>query len=112
MHISFIIKLPNKREAKENISALTLVIILIIMKYFLLCSNCLNQVMEDSSIAEPTGMCVIDFYNNKIRMLQKNITAFQFDDYYVSCRSRERQTDDITLEMDLLIFYCPKRYGE
>lgn len=78
----------------------------------LLCSNCLNQVMEDSSIAEPTGMCVIDFHNNKIRMLQKNITAFQFDDYYVSCRSRERQTDDITLEMDLLIFYCPKRYEE
>lgn len=78
----------------------------------LLCSNCLNQVMKDSSIAEPTGMCVIDFHNNKIRMLQKNITAFQFDDYYVSCRSRERQTDDITLEMDLLIFYCPKRYGE
>ena len=77
-----------------------------------LCSSCLNQVMEDSSIAEPTGMCVIDFHNNKLRMLQKNITAFQFDDYYLSCRSRERQTDDITLEMDHLIFYCPKRYGE
>ena len=78
----------------------------------LLCSSCLNQVMEDSFTTEPTGMCVIDFYNNKIRILQKNITAFQFDDYYVSCRSRERQTNDITLEMDLLIFYCPKRYGE
>ncbi len=78
----------------------------------LLCNSCLNQVMESSSTTEPTGMCVIDFYNNKIRMLQKNITAFQFDDYYVSCRSREHHTDDITLEMDLLIFYCPKRYGE
>lgn len=77
-----------------------------------LCSNCLSQAMENSSITEPTGMCVIDFYNNNIRMLRKNITAFQFDDYYVSCRSRERQTNDITLEMDLLIFYCPKRYGE
>lgn len=78
----------------------------------LLCSDCLSQALGNNSDMSSTGMFVIDFYTHKIRMFRENITAFQFDDYYISCRAKDRQTDNSTLEMDLLIFYCPKRYGD
>lgn len=78
----------------------------------LLCSDCLSQALENNSDTPSTGMFVIDFYTHKIRMFKENITAFQFDDYYISCKARDRQADGSTLEMDLLIFYCPKRYGD
>lgn len=76
-----------------------------------LCSSCLSQAMESCSGTASTGICVIDFYTHKLRMLNQTTSGFQFDDYFVSCRARERQADENTLEMELLIFYCPKRYG-
>ena len=53
---------------------------------------------------------MIDFKTNDIRLLEPDITAFIFNDYYVSCDLREKRGEDSSAEMDLLIFYCPERY--
>lgn len=73
-----------------------------------LCTDCLNSII-DESWEIPYGIGIIDFKTHKIRLLEKDVTAFIFGDFYISCdlRSREENADP---EMDLLIFYCPERY--
>ena len=75
-----------------------------------LCTDCLNRVMSKSWSDEPYGIGVIDFKTKDIRLLEPDITAFIFNDYYVSCDLREKRGEDSSAEMDLLIFYCPERY--
>ena len=75
-----------------------------------LCTDCLNRVMGESWNDEPYGIGVIDFMTKDIRLLEPDITAFIFNDYYVSCNLREKREEDSCTEMDLLIFYCPERY--
>lgn len=73
-----------------------------------LCTDCLNSIL-DVNWETPYGIGIIDFKTHKIRLLEKDVTAFIFGDFYISCdlRNREENTDP---EMDLLIFYCPIRY--
>lgn len=76
-----------------------------------LCTECLNQTLEECWNDDPFGMGVINFETEEIRLLERNITAFTFDDFYVSCDLRT--SDDSggdSHQMDLLIFYCPERY--
>ena len=76
-----------------------------------LCTECLNQTLEECWNDDSFGMGVINFETEEIRLLERNITAFTFDDFYVSCDLRT--SDDSggdSHQMDLLIFYCPERY--
>ena len=77
-----------------------------------MCTECLNKAMNDGFGDAPTGMAVINFSTGEVRMLSENLVAFQFGDFYVSCESKKNETGGNPLEMDLLIFYCPKRYGD
>lgn len=77
-----------------------------------LCTECLNNVMDDGFGDSPTGMAAVNFSTGEVRILRENLTAFQFGDFYVSCESKRNESSGNSLEMDLLIFYCPRRYGD
>lgn len=77
-----------------------------------MCTDCLNRAIDDVWVDEPTGIAVINFSTGELRMLSEKLLAFQFGDFYVSCKSKRYETEENELEMDLLIFYCPKRYGD
>lgn len=76
-----------------------------------LCTECLNQVIDDGWGEEPTGMAMLNFSTGEVRMLRENLLAFQFGDFFVSCDSK-RNKEDAFLKMDILVLYCPKRYGD
>lgn len=45
--------------------------------------------------------------------MEEHVTAFIFDDYYVSCEYVETiRQDEKERRFDLLIFYCPPRFTE
>lgn len=73
-----------------------------------LCTECLNQILEKCWNDDPFGIGVINFKTKEIRLIKKDITSFTFDDFYVSCDLRV--SDGASLQMDMLIFYCPERY--
>lgn len=73
-----------------------------------LCTECLNRIM-DESWDTPYGIGIVNFKTREIRLLEENVTAFIFDNFYISCDLRNRGTEEKP-EMDLLIFYCPERY--
>lgn len=75
-----------------------------------LCSDCLNGIMEECWMEEPYGVGVIDFKTKEIRLFEEDVTAFMFNDYYISCKTRNRDAGESEKEIDLLIFYCPERY--
>ena len=75
-----------------------------------ICTDCLNRMMSESWSDEPYGIGVIDFRTKDIRLLEPDITAFIFNDYYITCDLREKREEDSSVEMDLLVFYCPERY--
>lgn len=77
-----------------------------------MCTECLNKAMDDGWGDEPTGMAVINFSTGEVRILRENLIAFQFGDFYVSCKAKRYETEENELEMSLLVFYCPKRYGD
>lgn len=77
-----------------------------------MCTDCLNRAIDDGWGGDPTGMAVINFRTGELRMLREDLAAFQFGDFYVSCKSKRDETEENSLEMALLVFYCPKRYGE
>lgn len=76
-----------------------------------MCTECMNRVIIDDW-DEPTGMAVIDFSTGELRLLRENLLAFQFGDFYISCKAKRDEAGENALEMDLLVFYCPKRYEE
>lgn len=77
-----------------------------------LCSDCLNNIMDECWSDEPYGVGIIDFRTGEVRLLEEIVTAFMFNDYYITCDLREPREDDSSAEMDLLIFYCPERYQD
>lgn len=74
-----------------------------------LCTNCINEVLDQCWTDRPFCMGVIDFDSGKIRLFEEKITAFVFDDYYISCNRQDMSHNDRE-NIDLLIFYCPERY--
>lgn len=77
-----------------------------------MCTECLNKAMDDGFGDEPTGMAVINFSTGEVRILRENLIAFQFGDFYISCKSKRNETEENDLEMDMLVFYCPRRYED
>lgn len=74
-----------------------------------LCTQCLNGILDEGWDDNPYGVGIVNFKTRKIRLLEENVTAFIFDDFYISCDLRNREKEEKP-EMDLLIFYCPERY--
>lgn len=75
-----------------------------------LCTECLNTILDSAWSDAPYGVGIINFETLEVRLLEKNIAAFSFGDYYISCNRREKESQEESTEIDLLIFYCPERY--
>ena len=77
-----------------------------------LCTDCLNQIVPKGG--EPHfNIGIINFKTKEIRLLEEHVSAFMFDDYYVSCEYVETiRQDEKERRFDLLIFYCPPRFTE
>ena len=75
-----------------------------------LCSDCLNGI-----IPKETGQCfgvgAIDLATKKVRLFEESLGGFSLGDFYIDCNLKERRTGE-PHQMDVLIFYCPVRYGE
>lgn len=76
-----------------------------------LCTDCINNVWYNAYSDTPYTIGVINFDTLEVRLLDENITDFTFGDYYISCDYKERQANEDTTEINLLIFYCPERYS-
>lgn len=108
---SLVSESPNRGYAHASITFNDEVVLDLTKAGGFLCTACLNRVMEKSWSDEPYGIGVIDFMTKDIRLLESNISSFMFNDYYISCHLRAKREEDSSVEMDLLIFYCPERYG-
>ena len=58
-----------------------------------LCTECLKTIMDATWDDTPYGVGIINFETLKVRLLEEDITAFSFGDYYISCDRREKQTE-------------------
>lgn len=76
-----------------------------------LCPVCLNRIVEGCWDDKPYSIGVIDFDTGDMRLFEERVTAFTFGDYYISCGQRENDEKDYQ-SINLLIFYCPKRYPD
>lgn len=74
-----------------------------------LCAECLSTIF-DQNWDEPYGVGVIDFETLEVRMLEEKITGFTFGDYFIDIDHKEKEHQSDSIELDLLIFYCPPRY--
>lgn len=74
-----------------------------------LCQECLTAIM-DEAWNTPYCVGVINFETLEVRLFEESITAFTFGDYYIDIDRRENKNEPDSIELDLLIFYCPPRY--
>lgn len=75
-----------------------------------LCTNCLNIVLNQSD-DDTCYIGMVNFKTREIRLLESHITAFIFDNFYVSSEYYEdAEADNTNSGFELLIFYCPPRY--
>ena len=77
-----------------------------------LCTECLNDILEDCWDDDYFGVGVIDFFAGRIKLFAESMRAFSLGDFYVSCELREQRENEESRSMSLLIFYCPERYPE
>lgn len=64
----------------------------------------------DEAWDTPYCVGVINLETLEVRLFEENITAFSFGDYYIDIDRRENKNEPDSIELDLLIFYCPPRY--
>lgn len=72
-----------------------------------LCTGCLNSMLNQCYDQSYEHLGIVNFKTREIRLLEKHVTAFVFDDFYISCDYYE---DEGERGFELLIFYCPPRY--
>ena len=77
----------------------------------LLCQDCLTAITKDTW-NDPYGIGVINYETLEVKLFEEKVTAFTFGDYYIDIDRRENEDDPERIVLDLLIFYCPPRYGE
>lgn len=70
-----------------------------------LCKSCLEAVAPEGE--DSLGLGVVDFATGKVWALDRKITGFGAGDFYVRCDWKEAEEG-----VELLVFYCPLRYGE
>lgn len=77
-----------------------------------LCTQCLNGILNRCYDDTYLQLGIVNFKTREIRMLEKNLKAFIFDDFYVDCDYYETEYEKGTERgFKLLIFYCPPRDG-
>lgn len=75
-----------------------------------LCTSCLNTLLDKCYDETYYSLGVVNFKTREIRLLEKRVTAFVFDNFYIDCNYYEDEPGEGEYGFDLLIFYCPSRY--
>jgi len=75
-----------------------------------LCADCLNEILP-KEISQCFGVGVINLDTREIRLFEENLCSFGLGDFYIDCDLKEQINGD-SVQMDLLIFYCPIRYEQ
>ena len=74
------------------------------------CTLCLNRIMSETTWGEPYGVGMINYKTGEVKLFTESLRGFMLGDYYVSCEPyAEGDSEEIT-DIDVLVFYCPKRY--
>ena len=74
------------------------------------CTLCLNRIMSEVSFGDPYGIGLINYKTGEVKLFSDNLRGFMLGDYYVSCEPYAEGDSEEMTDIDLLIFYCPKRY--
>lgn len=75
-----------------------------------LCTGCLNTLLDECYDETYYNLGIVNFKTREIRLLEKRVTAFVFDNFYIDCNYYEDEQGDGKYGFNLLIFYCPPRY--
>lgn len=74
-----------------------------------LCEDCLNKILP-SQIDRCFGVGAINLATKEVRVFEEHLRGFGLGDFYIDCNLQEREANQH--RMNLLIFYCPIRYGK
>ena len=75
-----------------------------------LCTGCLNTLLDECYDETYYNLGIVNFKTREILLLEKRVTAFVFDNFYIDCNYYEDEPGEGEYGFDLLIFYCPPRY--
>ena len=75
-----------------------------------LCTGCLNTLLDEFYDETYYNLGIVNFKTREILLLEKRVTAFVFDNFYIDCNYYEDEPGEGEYGFDLLIFYCPPRY--
>ena len=76
------------------------------------CEECIEQIMDEYFHVQPYDILVLNYCTDDLQLISSNLISFTMGDYYVSCEPRTNKGEDKITEVDLLIFFCPNRYGD
>lgn len=76
------------------------------------CEECIAKLMDDYYSVQPYDILILNYSTGDMQLITSRIRSFTMDDYYVSCEQRTKKGEDEISEIDLLIFFCPKRFSD
>ena len=66
--------------------------------------------MSEVSFGDPYGIGLINYKTGEVKLFSDSLRGFMLGDYYVSCEPYAEGDSEEMTDIDLLVFYCPKRY--
>ena len=76
------------------------------------CEDCIEQMLDEYFHVQPYDILVLNYSTGDLQLVSSNLRSFTLGDYYVSCEPRTYKGEEEIAEVDLLIFFCPNRYGD
>ena len=76
------------------------------------CEDCIEQMLDEYFHVQPYDILVLNYSTGDLQLVSSNLRSFMMGDYYISCEQRTKKGEEEISEIDLLIFFCPNRYGD
>lgn len=76
------------------------------------CDQCIEQMKNDYYQEQPYDILVLNHLTGDIKLITKTLKSFTMGDYFISCEKRTKEGEKEISEIELLIFFCPVRYGD
>ena len=74
-----------------------------------LCGDCLNKILP-SQIDDCFGVGAVNLTTGEVRIFEDSLGGFDLGDFYIDCDLQDQNSDKH--RVNILIFYCPIRYGK
>ena len=75
------------------------------------CDQCIEQIKNDYYREQPYDILVLNHLTGDIKLITNSLKSFTTGDYFISCEKRRKDGENENSKMELLIFFCPVRYG-